>query len=215
MKLLLGKEQMRKLLPLLNFFKGRFLFMNKIRRILTIIIAAAFAVNSAPRLRSGLPLVAGQACLPDRQGYLSPRMALASGDALRPMAAHTDQYASKIEADMFFGMATNEANKDSVPVLRNNVPGKEKGQVVLRVCEISDLNNAELQGVIDALNAWLYEYRFPELSHGEFVSRIIRNLEMRLNPGIDLFDKSRRIFIAISKPDTNGLGRADVEGIVE
>ena len=135
--------------------------------------------------------------------------------ALRPMSAHMDQPASKIEADIFFGAAINEPDKDGVAVLRNDVPGKEKGQVALRVCEISDLNDTEIQEVVDALNVWLDEYRFPEISHGELVSRIISNLNTRLNPGVKLFDKSRRIFIAISKPEVNGLDRVDVEGIVE
>ena len=116
-------------------------------------------------------------------------------------------------ADDFFSSFYDKDGIDGFPVLRNNVPGKEKGQVVLRVCEISELSDSERPDIIEALMSW-FGYG-PRVIHqwrvDEIISDLIRAESLK---GVPLNDDGRRTYIAISDPDVNGKYKIDIEGFV-
>lgn len=94
-------------------------------------------------------------------------------------------------------------------VFRNHVKNMPKGQVCMRVCEISDLSELERIFVANAFSKWLTEFPGPDRNrviHPKTIKFIIDLLTM-YNPRVNM-----RIYVAISYPEVNGKDTIDVEG---
>jgi chemotaxis methyl-accepting protein methylase/ribosomal protein S18 acetylase RimI-like enzyme len=144
-----------------------------------------------------------------RRGFVGP------GDS-RPVrggggnAADADSY--DIKPGIFYRAVDDKKNTDGIPVLRNNVKGREKGQVALRVCEISELTSDERGYVGLALLEWFRNKR-RSLLHADFISDLAdKLLDSRHSEHFSMAGVLR-LYVAISYPDVNGLDEIGVEAI--
>jgi len=86
--------------------------------------------------------------------------------------------------------------------------GRDSRQIILRACELSELEGKERFDVTESLVSWLD--REP-LVHSRRVRRMIAAL--RYSP--ENTTRSNRYYLAISSPEQNGGARYEVEGFVE
>ena len=96
----------------------------------------------------------------------------------------------------------SEFLKDKIIVKRNNMPTQEQGQQTLRVAELSTLNEADKQKVVQGFKMYLRDVddyvSSPLRSHETFIKRIISELQ-----GTEQIDYPHRIYIAFRQSEEN------------
>ena len=87
-------------------------------------------------------------------------------------------------------------DRNNIIVYRNNVLGEPKGQVLMRVCEISELSDKERSLVIEGLESWGEGYTSNAV-HVEYPG-VINDISKGLtNPGF--LEHNKRVYIAFTE----------------
>lgn len=111
----------------------------------------------------------------------------------------------------------SELLRDKIVAKRNWARGLKPSQVLMRVCEVSEIvDRGEADAIAVSLCQW-FKYRNPEIAHHEFVKELYRNIRLGYygKRWHEVSIPGKRIYFAISAPDINGFRHPQVEAIVE
>ena len=104
--------------------------------------------------------------------------------------------------------------KDKIIVKRNNVPGKSKGQVTLKVKEVREVTQKEAAQLTRSIDRWR-EAGLYEIVHTGVIGRLEAYFNVLSMGEPYELDETVRIYLALSEADANEVGELEIEGFVE
>ncbi|MFH0732239.1 MAG: hypothetical protein V2A72_04890 [Candidatus Omnitrophota bacterium] len=111
--------------------------------------------------------------------------------------------------------------KDRIAVYRNNVPGEPKGQVLMRVCEISELDEKERLAVASSFENWFLKNNI-DVVHKTVISLLPSYLRNDFDAIMGLPDSrmllsflnESNIYLALGEQEITGKKEIEVEALI-